>query len=354
MRTDDGGRVLRGPAAGSRWCPRRRSVGAVPLLAAVVGVACVLMPIAPVAAQDDEIEIPVDEPAVMSELAPRSLLLDVAAVDGALVAVGERGHVVVSEDGGASWSQLPCPTRVVLTGVHFADRRLGWAVGHDAVILKTEDGGASWRIVYSDPEAEAPLLDVWFPTASEGFAIGAYGTFLETADGGESWDSRWISEDDFHLHTIDRAADGTLYIAAEAGVVYRSDDGGATWESLPSPYEGSFFGILPLDEGTVLVHGLRGHLFRSEDRGETWTAIESGTVAMLTDALDLGDGRVVVVGLGAAMLLSDDGARTFQEVPQPDRLGIQAVTQAADGGLVVAGEGGARRLRTDLPPSGGK
>lgn len=351
MRTDDGGRVLRVPAAGSRWC--RRAAGVYPLLAIVLGVAWVLMPAPPAAAQDDEIEIPVDEPAVMSRLAPRSLLLDVAAVDGALVAVGERGHVVVSEDGGESWSQSPCPTRATLTGVHFADRQLGWAVGHDAVILKTEDGGASWRIVYSDPEAEAPLLDVWFPTATEGFAIGAYGTFLETADGGETWDSRWISDDDFHLHTIDRAADGTLYIAAEAGTVYRSDDGGASWESLPSPYEGSFFGTLPLATDTLLIHGLRGHVYRSEDRGETWTAIESGTVAMLTDAVDLGDGRVIVVGLGATVLLSDDGGRSFRKLPQPDRLSIQAVASAADGGLVVAGEGGVRRLRTDLPPSGG-
>ncbi len=352
MRTDDGGRALRGPAAGSRWCVGRRSAGLLPLLAVTLGVAWVLMPAAPVAAQGDEIEIPVDEPAMMSDLAPRSLLLDVAAVDDALVAVGERGHVVVSKDGGESWTQSPCPTRATLTGVHFADRRLGWAVGHDAVILKTEDGGASWRIVYSDPEAEAPLLDVWFPTATEGFAIGAYGTFLESADGGETWDSRWISEDDFHLHTIDRAADGTLYIAAEAGTVYRSDDGGASWESLPSPYEGSFFGTLPLDGGAVLVYGLRGHVYRSEDRGDTWTAVDSGTVAMLTDALDLGDGGVVVVGHGSTVLLSADAGRTFRKVPQPDRLSIQAVASAADG-LVVAGEGGVRRLRTDVAPSGG-
>ena len=49
-----------------------------------------------------------------------------------------------------------------------------------------------------------------------------------------------------------------LYIAAEAGVVYRSDDGGETWGELPSPYAGSWFGGLALGENQVLLAGTEG------------------------------------------------------------------------------------------------
>ncbi|NIN72688.1 MAG: hypothetical protein GTO46_12360, partial [Gemmatimonadetes bacterium] len=64
-------------------------------------------------------------------LAERSLLLDGVAVDGLMVAVGERGHILISRDDGVSWRQAEVPTRSSLTGVFFHDQQLGWVVGHD-------------------------------------------------------------------------------------------------------------------------------------------------------------------------------------------------------------------------------
>jgi len=124
------------------------------------------------------------EQAVIAPLAPHSLLLDVATAGDRLVAVGERGHVLYSDDGGRSWTQVPVPTRATLTGVHFEGADAGWAVGHDAVILRTLDGGLSWERVQYAPREEFPrvLLDVWFESREHGFAIGAYGYFL--GDGG--------------------------------------------------------------------------------------------------------------------------------------------------------------------------
>ncbi len=170
------------------------------------------------------------------------------------------------------------------------------------MILRTTDGGITWNLVNWAPEEENPLLDVWFSDADNGFAIGAYGSFFRTSDSGETWTSEPISEWDFHLHHLARSANGRLYMAAEAGMIYRSDDGGTTWTELPSPYEGSFFGTLPLDGDTVLVFGLQGHLFRSEDAGESWTPVETGTTAMLTDGIRLADGTIVISGLGGTLL----------------------------------------------------
>jgi photosystem II stability/assembly factor-like uncharacterized protein len=286
------------------------------------------------------------EQAVIAPLAERSLLLDAAAADGNIVVVGERGHILVSGDAGATWKQVPVPTRATLTGVWFEGRDLGWAVGHDSVILRTRDGGSSWERVYWAPEDESPFLDVWFSDADNGFAIGAYGSFYVTADGGETWDFVPVAEDDFqpHLNHIAHAADGTLYLAAEAGTVFRSDDGGETWVALESPYEGSFFGSLPLDDGAVLIFGLRGHLFRSEDRGETWEQIETDTTGMLNQGIRLDDGRIVIVGLSGAVLVSTDDGRTFELRPQQSRAGIQAVIEAGEDHLVFVGEFGTRRV----------
>jgi len=284
------------------------------------------------------------EHALQAPLAGRSLLLDAAAADGSLVVVGGRGHILISADGGESWEQAEVPTRAGLTGVYFHDRALGWAVGHDSVILRTMDGGVTWERVHWAPEDENPLLDVWFSDADDGFAIGAYGSFYVTVDGGATWSFEPIGEDDFHLNQMARGDDGRLYIAAEAGVVYRSDDGGATWVELPSPYAGSFFGVLPLEGDALLLFGLRGHLFRSEDAGESWAEVETGTVAMLTDGVRLADGTVVVVGLGGVVLVSDDGGRSFGLRQQPDRRGIVAVIVASEESLVVVGQFGVKTL----------
>jgi photosystem II stability/assembly factor-like uncharacterized protein len=310
-----------------------------------------------------------DPGAVLVPLASRSLLLDVDVVPGVgLVAVGERGHVLLSRDAGASWQQKRTPTRATLTAVYFADAKHGWAVGHDEVILRTTDGGETWMRTHYDPERQSPLLDVWFANANEGLAIGAFATVYRTTDGGATWtraefapaalpapaakpgsagEADAMAADEGvtepHLNAIVRGADGRLYVGAEAGHLYRSDDGGATWRQLASPYEGSFFGLVPLDDASVLAFGLRGHLFRTDDGGATWQRLDSGTESLLAGGTRLEDGTIVIVGLAGTVLVSTDGGRTFRRHQEPDRKAFAAVAQAANG-VVVVGEAGVRTL----------
>lgn len=326
------------------------------LFALLAGLAVVAAPVW-LAAQDPAPEGA--ESALIKPLALESLLLDADAAGQHVVAVGERGHVLLSDDGGDSWRQAAeVPTRVTLTAVTLHNEQTGWAVGHDAVILRTRDGGETWELVHSAPEEQLPLLDIWFRDADSGIAIGAYGYFVETDDGGDSWSQIQLditdndaAEDifaydeggDFHLNHLARATSGVFYIAAEAGTVYRSADEGMSWKSLPSPYAGSFFGSLPLAEQSLLLFGLRGHLFRSDDAGETWEELDSGTEAMLTDGLELADGTIVLVGLAGTVLTSADGGQTFAVHPQEDRQGYSSVLSDGDS-LLLFGEFGVTKL----------
>lgn len=330
-----------------------------------------LMP--PLLAADD----PDDQQwSIIAPLARESLLLDGAAVDDLVVVVGERGHVLLSLDSGASWRQVRVPTRATLTGVFFSDRQNGWAVGHDAVILKTSDGGETWKRVHFAPEEERPLLDVWFEDENHGIATGAYGYFLETFDGGETWEDRLFEvvageeeqeedadvdteitaadmmdfledEDpigDLHLNDIRSAPDGKLYIAAEAGHVFSSEDVGETWKELASPYEGSFYGTLPLGGDRLLLYGLRGNLFYSEDGGVVWEKLDIGTDAILMGGSLDEDGSPVVVGLGGTLLVAatqGPGLPDFELQQQEDRAALATIVAATDGNLVLIGEHGA-------------
>ena len=293
------------------------------------------------------------EVAETSRLATQSLLLDAALAGGRVVAVGHHGHVVLSDDRGASWRQAGrVETRATLTEVGFVDDRSGWAVGHDAVILHSSDAGETWRLQHRDASLEVPLLSVGFVDAQHGVAVGGFGLLLETRDAGRTWVRRAISEDpdeEFHLNHVFAGPEGALFIAAEAGSVYRSLDRGATWERLRLPYVGSFWSGLALPDGSVLVVGMRGHAFRSSDLGATWTEVETGTDQSLSDVARLADGSVVAVGLGGVVARSRDGARSFTSTIHPERKGFASLAEGRDGRLLVFGEVGVRVLDSVAP-----
>jgi photosystem II stability/assembly factor-like uncharacterized protein len=287
-----------------------------------------------------------EEQSVKARLAVQSLLLDVARQGQLLVAVGDRGHVLVSRDAGGAWEQSDVPTRAMLTGIFMFDANLGWAVGHDEVVIRTRDGGKTWARVNNAPEHEKPLLDVWFEDANHGLAVGAYGGLLETRNGGDTWETRLVhGEDDFHLNQIAADRDGRLFLAAEAGHLYRSDDKGATWLPLPSPYAGSFFGVLPLSDGTLLAFGLRGHLHRSIDHGTTWETIATGTLETLTFGLELDPGQFVVGGMAGTLVWCQGGVVHTQALA--DRRAIVALAKGTDHDLLAFGERGV--LRVEIP-----
>lgn len=313
----------------------------------------------PGVAQVDPVEA-ANQPAEIEPLAATSLLLDLAQAGNRLVAVGERGHILLSDDQGATWRQAKSvPTRAMLTAVYFADTEYGWAVGHDETILNTIDGGETWTRSHFAPESQQPLLDLWFANRISGIAVGAYGAYFTTNDGGRHWEStKFVAPPDpksppppdgelppdYHLNRI-VGVGNRLYIAAEAGQLYRSDDRGAHWRTLPSPYAGSWFGLVPIRGDGLLAFGLRGHLFRSADAGETWHELETHTTAMLTDGVAINDLRVVIGGLAGVLLISGDAGETFKLTQQEDRRGFSALLPGQAGAVVVAGEGGVRIVR---------
>jgi photosystem II stability/assembly factor-like uncharacterized protein len=278
-----------------------------------------------------------------AHLASRSLLLDVARAGQRLVAVGERGHVLLSDDHGATWTQAETvPTRELLTGVCFSNAQQGVAVGHDEVILTTHDAGRTWALAHFAPQSQQPLLDVTCAGNDRVIAVGAHGVYFISADGGRNWQEHSLGQD-FHLNKIAVASAARLYIAAEGGHLYRSDDSGDTWHELTSGYEGSFFGVRPLHHDVVLAYGLRGNLFRSEDAGATWRKVETGTLAMLNDAVKLdGDRTVAAVGLSGVVLVSHDAGKSFVLTQQEDRQGLSAAVAVGGNSLLAVGEGGVR------------
>ncbi len=249
-------------------------------------------------------------PSEMAHLAAHALLLSVANTGKHLVAVGDRGDIVVSNDA-LNWAQVEVPVRATLTAVEFADENNGWAVGHDAVILHTKDGGKSWQLQNFQPELEKPFLDVLFTDGNNGMAIGAYGLFMTTSDGGASWaelEAAPIREEELHLNAITRLTNGQFFLVGETGMMGVSADG-KTWERLTSPYDGSLYGAVPHGEKGAVIFGLRGNVYTTDDvRTGTWTKIDVKTVASFFGGTLLPSGDIAMVGLaGEVAILTKSG-----------------------------------------------
>lgn len=314
-------------------------------------------------------------------LAERALVLAIAEGDQRAIAVGERGHVFVSESR-QDWRQVAdVPTRSTLTAVAAAGNR-AWAVGHDQVIIHSADGGLSWvrqRAMpfdpdqVDDPRNGAPLLDVLFLDENHGFAVGAYGLLLRTDDAGANWqrvdlgggasdeevavadeasedwtfseeDLELDAETDPHLNGIVRTGDGSLFVPGERGAAFRSLDGGATWERIQLPYEGSMFGAIGYPERRVLVFGLRGNAFESDDLGDTWRALDTGVELTLQGGDRLGvNGAVIVGNDGLVLVRSEDGQMHRSKVEDAGVLS-DVLPVGGSGQVVLVGENGIARF----------
>ncbi|WP_432257293.1 WD40/YVTN/BNR-like repeat-containing protein [Cupriavidus sp. TMH.W2] len=280
-------------------------------------------------------------PAVRSPSAVRASMLGAARAGERIVAVGDHGVVLLSDDGGKTFRQaLHVPTRAVLTAVSFADARNGWAVGHHGVILYTADGGERWTLQRSDTSADQPLFTVLFLDGQHGVAAGLWSLLLETDDGGRTWNKRELPAPpggkaaDRNLFRIFAATGGKLFIAAEQGLVLRSLDQGKTWTYQQTGYKGSFWTGAAERDGSVVVGGMRGTVYRSRDGGDSWSQVQSGTASSLTDLVPV-EGGVAGVGLEGALIRSGPDGASFEAATRPDRLDLTAAVAAPDGMLVL-------------------
>jgi photosystem II stability/assembly factor-like uncharacterized protein len=325
-----------------------------------------------------------DLPARPSALAVRSPLLDMARAGQRLVTVGQRGHILYSDDSGRNWQQAEAPVSSDLNAVYFPSARQGWAVGNDGVVLHSSDAGATWRkqldgrqvgevvrkhyaalataepgneqwaVLAADGQrlveegADKPFLDVWFANDTLGYVVGVFNLILRTDDGGRTWtpfQHRTDNPQGFHLNAIASTGDA-LYIAGEQGLLLKWDSSLERFSALQTPYAGSYFGVVG-QPGEVLAYGLRGHVFRSTDGGHDWHRIPSGLQVSITAAVVDYSGRYRLFTQAGHMLMTGDSKAPLQLMPQAQQSPVAGAALAANGALVLVGSRGVRVLAVE-------
>lgn len=331
----------------------------------------------PLAVLAGTFQAPLDRPAQSTHLAAQTPLLAAANAGKRVVAVGQRGHIVFSDDAGLSWKQASVPVSTDLVAISFPTETQGWVVGHGGVVLHTVDGGATWTKqldgrqsaqlaiahlesqVAANPAAERlvarekllvsdggtqPLMGVYFENESTGYVVGTFNRIFHTRDGGKTW-LPWMDRIDnpneLHFYAVTGGAGG-IYVAGEQGMVWRLDGDQQRFVAQPIPYQGSVFGLLTVGSETLLAFGLRGSLFRSGDAGKSWERVSIGSPAGITSGTVQRDGSILLVTQAGEIVRSRDQGRTFGPVARSNPMAYYGISGSPQGGVVLVGSEGVR------------
>ena len=289
------------------------------------------------------------ENAITTKQATSTLLLDSVNTGNNIIAIGWRGHIIISPDKGDSWQQVKAETRYSLTALTFSDNLLGWAVGHNSTILHTKDGGKTWKKQFEDLNLKKALFDVWFKNKNEGWAVGSLGLALQTTDGGKTWKD--ISEllynpDQYHYYSVAGTNTGTLYVVGErdytmsGGLIFQSTNAGKDWQQLPPASEGTLFGVaISPNQKEVYVYGILGNIYKSLNNGSSFTKIPLDTRESITHLSFTNTGAIIGVGAKGLVFTSAD-RKNFKHHYEQARNDFTSVLPISDHIAVVTGPKG--------------
>jgi photosystem II stability/assembly factor-like uncharacterized protein len=317
-------------------------------------------------------------PALTVRAPARVVLIALANAGPRIVAAGEHGVIIYSDDNGKTWSQASVPVDLTLTSLAFATPQIGWAAGHYGAILHTQDGGQSWRLQLDGNQAnqltetaavaaqgapsvspavplaavrashfladgpDKPFLSVLAQNPDQVTVFGAYRMAMHSDDGGKTW-SDWSLRvgDRLSHHLYDAAFIGRqICLAGEAGNVFCSSDAGQSFPAVTSPGPATLLGLLPTGDGGMLAYGVAGLADRSADGGQTWSSAALGAQSNITCGRVLESGAILVGGEDGSLYVSADHGRHFHGFGQSVPMAIFDLIQAADGSIILAGSGG--------------
>ncbi|WP_417315976.1 WD40/YVTN/BNR-like repeat-containing protein [Cycloclasticus pugetii] len=297
----------------------------------------------------------VARPALELPLSTKAIFLDLEVHDEKVFAVGERGIILSSSDSGTSWSQIKSPVDVTLTGISFSSETDGWIVGHESTILHTTNAGETWTINRYKPEEERFYMSVHYVSPQLGYVLATDGELWVTEDAGKSWKMTLLSVEDWyqnHLFAIEKIAEGSLVVAERGGVFY-SKDSLTDWQIVPSPYEGSFFGVNKLAKQFV-TFGMSGNLYLVDSDSLEWEKIDTETDQFLLDSAASSNAKnLLVVGRGGIILVLNESGQLVKKIENKSRVDYTSVAIQGDNAYLSSMSGGIERISiSELMESG--
>lgn len=216
-----------------------------------------------------------------------------------------RAYLMRTTDGGEHWRRVDLKGLDVdarLVRAVFLSGGRGWTFGEEGVIYTTYDGGANWKAVLSP--TRHLLLGGMFIDEFRGWLVGAGGTIIQTSDGGDTWyQTRFPQTQSPTRFAATSFVDNRLgWAVGSGGAVYRTVNGGRTWQQQASGIETDLLDVKFLSAQEGWAVGDEGTIIYTNDGGQHWVPEKSGTDHSLERIFFVDRNRGWAVGFGGTIV----------------------------------------------------
>jgi len=215
------------------------------------------------------------------------------------------------------WQRVPLETQATLLDIDMAGDR-GWLVGTGGTLLITTDGGKTWRSQTLDlADANYRFVSVSF-AGDEGWIVGQPSLLLRTTDGGQSWSRIGLSSQlPGSPQLVKALGPATAEMSTDVGAIYRTQDGGLTWQALVRDAVGNSRNLYRSEDGRYLAVSTTGSFYSTWAPGQvTWQGHNRNSSRKVQNMGYAPNGRVWMLNRGGQIQFSKPNSLDEWEKPQ--------------------------------------
>jgi photosystem II stability/assembly factor-like uncharacterized protein len=292
---------------------------------------------------------------------------------------GDNGTILKTTDGGFSWNFQDCKASIFFKSIFFVNQNIGWAVGQDSlksgIVLKTTNGGSDWVeqlkrttsissiyffdenngwIVCVDSAGNAPIfktsnggeswnqlftaqlinkpVSIRFVDENNGWLCGnryywitmegpAYEGFLyRTKDGGKTWDLKF--DDNTPIVSMNLIDENHCTAVKEDRTTLNTTDGGTTWTSYQNKIDMGLYSAYSIDDKNGCAFNIDGY-YKTTDGGKSWIEHEKSNAVISIYFINNRIGWAV--GYFGSIMKTTDGGDTWIDGPKMIKGAIQSM-----------------------------
>lgn len=227
----------------------------------------------------------------------------------------------------AQFVQISSPTTYQLEDIHFPSPQVGYMVGDSGTVIKSTNGGNSWVLL--GHITTRYLQVVRFFDEQTGIVAALNDSLLyRTTDGGATWQSIPGLTSWGYSHMV-ISGPGEAYLSANPAGIYKTTDSGATWTLINNNFLPGTGGLLDYVHDSLMFGAQFGgstfyEMFKSTDGGVNWDTITfnpSGFITILEAIHFFDENEGITAGwYNPHLIYTTDGGTTWEGGKNGDTL----------------------------------